>query len=89
MSIKFKRTTFAFDIYGTVVSVQKPTFGELEDFEAKLKGMDFSEIYKATTLFLLERGFTEELLKSMEPDHIGEIMDYLGGKKKAPITKTT
>lgn len=89
MTLKLERTKVLVDAYGEMVELSKPSLYEVIELEDRLKIIkeDGKAVIKEMIEFLKRRGFPENLISSMEPDHIAQVIEALSGKKKDLATE--
>lgn len=84
-TFKLERTKIEFDIYGEKFQVTRPSGGRLEAFFESLNDAQPEDVTAMTRTFLVGLGFSEEILKELEYDHLRQVMDQLTGVgKKSP-----
>lgn len=76
--LEFKRSEIIARIYGEDYKLTKPQLHEVEEIAKSKKGSDIEKL----TTFLVQRGLPVDVVKTMEMDHILELIDYLSGSKK-------
>lgn len=82
--ISFKKEPIKFDIYGEVYALNKPTYGQIEDLQEKIEeAKDNSKLTMAIMRkFLAACGLEAKTIRSLEPEHLNEIISVLSGTKK-------
>ncbi len=85
--MEFKRTEVKATIYGTEVNLRKPTYEEREEFieliDVASKAEDTKQIQQIQKDLSLKLGLPKEVLKTMEADHVDQLLMELIGKKKS------
>lgn len=82
MELKLERTKLKIDLYGEIVEIKKPTYGEVEWLESEIKEASGDE-EKAKTIvkkFFVTLGLDPS---NIEVDHLFQILELITGKKKA------
>ena len=81
--MKLVRNVFEVDVYGTVVKMTKPTYEKSNDFnDAYEAAVTQKEKSNITLDFLENLGLPKELSKSLECDHMTDIINLVMGSKK-------
>lgn len=85
MELKLTRSILKLDIYGEIVELKKPTFGEVESLEKMIKESsgDSEKTKEVLKSFLTSCGLQPELMQKMELEHVFQVVELLSGKKKA------
>jgi len=79
LALDFKRTILRVNIYGEVVDLTQPTYGEMKKFEREInkKNADEEAVFK----FLVKRGMKKSLIETMEMEHLFKVIELFKQKK--------
>lgn len=85
MARKFERTKMEFDLYGEIVSCQRPSAKQIEDVLAEVDQVEPKEARGVWCKMLVGLGFSQATLDGLEVEHFHQVVeDVMGAKKKSP-----
>jgi hypothetical protein len=79
--MKLTRTKSKVDVYGEVVELTIPSLKLWEQYQDVIRKGEVTE-FKATEDFLFQCGMPRKLYKSLELEHVSDLVNHLSGIKK-------
>lgn len=77
--LKFNKRVLEMDVYGEIVEIPFPSVDDFCEFEKERANSESEQQVDLMVNFISKLGMKEELIRSLEPSHLIEIVNELSG----------
>lgn len=84
-----EKSKIKLSIYGSEYEISKPTYGQTQNLQERLKTEGEKESMKIMRDFVISLGLPEDVLNNLELDHFLALIEHISGAKKNLPEKAT